>query len=100
MLTFVVVTNVLIASLNFYLAWRLWRWRQQLKKVRQQINLACDQVDTVLPRVPPQIQGVTTHLHNLQERRQRWEAQVNQLQKILRLLGMSYRFFGRRSPRS
>ena len=52
MLTFVIVFNLSLTLLNFYLAYRLWGCRQALIQARQWIDQIEEYCDRILPVTP------------------------------------------------
>lgn len=88
MVTVVVVLNVLISLLCLYVAWQVWNLRRTLAAVVNAIAIAERNTYTVLHGAPNAIYKGQLGVHGLRERYQQLELQLQQVQKILTVLGL------------
>lgn len=108
MIAFVVVFNTLLALVNFYIAWRVWKMRRVLAGVTQGIQAADRNTYNTLHPAPDAIAIGQKGTSALRQQYQKLEIQLERLGQILALirlglgiLGISRRKFdGRGSVRS
>ncbi len=88
MVTVVVVLNVLISLLCLYVAWQVWNLRRTLAVVVDAITIAERNTYAVLHGAPNAISKGQLGVHGLRERYQQLELQLQQVQKVLTVLGL------------
>ena len=93
MLTFVVICNLLITLLNFFLAWQIWQWRQKLALVAQTLNRFERSTHRILSVTPEVLDTGEKATSNLRERYQRLELQLERLAQVIRLVVWAYRLW-------
>jgi hypothetical protein len=86
MVTFVVVINTLISFLLFYVAWRVWKLKQQLRLITDKLTNYESCSHAFLYTAPEKIYFVQQNIHNLRQGNQRLELQIQQLRQIISLL--------------
>jgi cell division protein FtsB len=96
MLLFVILFNLLVALVNFYLVLRLWQLRQGLARVTRTLTKVERRIDRIFYPAPEfvfQGQQGTQHLRQVY---QKLEHQLEQLQKILMLVNLGRRIWQKR----
>ncbi|MCL1468981.1 hypothetical protein [Argonema galeatum] len=88
MVTVVVVLNTLIALINFYIAWRIWKLRRVVANAAKGILAAERSTYKVLHGAPNAISKGQTGVSAVRSRYQLLELQLKQLQQILGLLSL------------
>ena len=88
MVTIVVVLNVLISLLCLYVAWQVWNLRRTLAAVVDALTIAERNTYAVLHGAPNAIYKGQLGVHGLRERYQQLELQLQQVQKVLTVLGL------------
>jgi hypothetical protein len=97
MLAVTLVCNLMIGLLCCYSAWRLWRLKCRLAKAADTL-LACDRaVHRVLDRAPDAIYRGHAGIHQLRERYQGLEPQLQRAQQALALLSLGQTLWQRRA---
>jgi hypothetical protein len=91
MLQVVVVFNVLVSLLCWYVAWQVWNLRRALALAAQVLTLAELSTYDVLHNAPNAISVGQLGVHGLRERYQQLELQLQQVQQVLTLLGLGQR---------
>lgn len=91
MVTFVVLINVLISLVCFYVAWRIVKLRRQIARVTDKIIAAERRTYAVLNPAPRQILKGQRGALQLQERYQQLENRLQRLQQVLALLSLGLR---------
>lgn len=97
MVTVVVAINILIALINFYIAWRVWQIRRVLAGAANAILAADRNTYGVLHGAPGAIAQGQKGTKAAREQYRRLEVQLQQLQQILALIGLGQRLWQRRS---
>lgn len=87
MLTLVLVCNVVISLFGFYLAWRLWKLRRVLAAAAEIIARAERSTYWVLHGAPQAISKGQIGIHGLRKRYQHLEFQLQQVRRVLLVLG-------------
>lgn len=87
MLTLVLVCNLVISLFGFYLAWRIWKIRRVLAAVADIVAGAERNTDWVLRGAPQAISKGQIGIHGLRKRYQHLEFQLQQVQRVLLVLG-------------
>lgn len=93
MVTVVVILNVLIALLCFYVAWWLTKLRKKLAKAANALISAEKSTNKVLTSSPKTIYKGQKGAKALGQRYQAFERQLEQLEKVLGLLNLAPKFW-------
>jgi len=88
MVTFIVIINTLISLVLFYVAWQVWRLKRWLAKFADTLIAAELSTYAVLHEAPEAIYRGQQNIHNLRQRNQLLELQIQQLRQIFSLLAM------------
>lgn len=86
MVTLVLVFNLLVATLCFFVAWRIWQLRKALARAANALTLAEQKTHAVLHRAPPAIQRGQVGTYELRQRYQHLERQVQTLKQVMLVL--------------
>ncbi|NEO27203.1 MAG: hypothetical protein F6K03_09980 [Kamptonema sp. SIO4C4] len=86
MLVVVVVLNCAIALLNFYLAWKIWRWRRAIGRAATVLARVERRVHRVLSPAPGYIDRGQRGTASLRRRYAILTRQLQHLQQILQVL--------------
>jgi cell division protein FtsB len=97
MLTFVLVVNILLSLLGFYLAWKIWQVSRTLSNVADSIARAEQSTNQGLRQSPTAIAVAEQGTGRLREKYRQLNLQIQQLQKILSVLKTIRGFWQRRS---
>ncbi len=84
----VLVFNVLIASLGFYVAWRLWQLRRTLAKAADALIAAEHSTHKVLHGAPRNISKGQSGVAQARQQYRKAAIQLEKAQKLLALLGL------------
>ena len=101
MVTVVVVINLAIALILFYLAWQLWQLRQRLANVANSLIAAERSTHAVLRGAPASISLGQQGIHRLRQGNKPLQLQLQQVRQVLSLVALgqqSWRRFYRRTP--
>jgi hypothetical protein len=90
MVIVVIIVNLLITLVNLSLAWRIWKLRLVLIRVRKTLTLVERRVDRVLAPAPEIIAKGKIGTRNLKQSHQRLVLQLQQANQILTLIGLGY----------
>lgn len=88
MVTVVLIFNVLIALLCLYVAWRVWQLRRALANIANALTVAERSTHNVLANAPNAIGQRQQGIYHLRRQYQQIEVYLQQVQKILSLLGL------------
>jgi hypothetical protein len=99
MVTLVVIFNLLLALLNFYVAWRVWRMRRVISGVTHIITVAERNTRGGLQVAPRAIAKGESGTKALRQQYQRLELQLERLGQILALIGLGQQILRRRAPK-
>ncbi|MGK7875447.1 MAG: hypothetical protein AB4426_19740 [Xenococcaceae cyanobacterium] len=99
MVTFVVIFNLLIALVNLFIAWRIWKLRRVLANVADTLINVERSIHSVLAPAPEVIAKGQKGTNNLRERYQKLELQLQRLGQILTILSLGYKIWQRQSRR-
>lgn len=88
MLTVVLVLNLLIAGLCWYVAWRVWQLRRALAKVTAALVVAERCTHQVLQGAPDFLMQGQTGAYQLRNQYQQVLLRLQQVKQILSLLGL------------
>ncbi len=86
MVIVVVIINMLISLMLFYLAWRVWQFKRRLVKIAAILTAADRSTHAVLNRAPNAIYQGQQNVHNLGQTQQALELQIQQVRQIFSLL--------------
>lgn len=95
MVIVVVVINVLISLILFYLAWRLWQLRRRLAKIANLLIAAERSSHAVLPQAPENIYFFQNNIHNLRQGNQQPQLQIQRLRQIFSLIAFGQQVWRR-----
>ncbi len=93
MITVVVVLNVLISLLCLYVARQVWNLRRSLAATADVLTLVERNTHNVLYGAPQAISQGQLGVHSLRGRYQQLELQLQQVQKVLTVLGLVQSFW-------
>ena len=96
MLTFVCLFNLLIALINLYIAWRVWKLRRVLANFTHTLTKVERTLRFVLVPTPVVITKGQIGTQNLSDRHQKLTLLLKQIGPLLTLLGWSYTWQRRR----
>jgi hypothetical protein len=100
MVTVVVIFNLLISLLGFYIAWRIWKLRRVLGAAADIVARAERSTYQVLHGAPQAISKGQIGVHGLKKRYQQLEFQLQRVQRVLMVLGFIQKTYrSRRRPR-
>lgn len=91
MVTFVIITNLIISVVNFYLAWRIWQLRPTLVKLSQYLALLEKYVEYTLLVTPLVIQQGRHTTKKLSQSYRKLLIIINIVQKFFLLWNLSRR---------
>lgn len=97
MVTFVVVFNILIALINFYIAWRVWQLRRTIAGVATAILVADRNTYNTLHGAPNAIATGQKGTKAAREQYRQLEIQLQKLRQLLGLLNFAQQVWRRRS---
>lgn len=97
MLIFVVIFNLLLSLLNFYIAWRIWKLWRLLVKVTAILNRVERRMQRIFEPAPEIMLRGRKKTSYLKQRYQKLEIQLQQIQQILLLASFGLRLWQRRS---
>ncbi|OUL28024.1 hypothetical protein BV372_25315 [Nostoc sp. T09] len=86
MVTLVVILNILISLLLLYVAWRMWKLKQQIRIVADRLATYERYSHAVLYAAPENIYTAQQKISNLRQRNQSLEVQIQQVRQIISLL--------------
>lgn len=86
MLWLVIEINILISIFCFYLAWRIWRFRQILLQVEQTLSLIENCTDNILKKTPRFFTLRKQRVNRLRQLYQQLELQIKQVQQLMAML--------------
>ncbi|MBZ8182261.1 hypothetical protein [Oscillatoria salina] len=99
MLTLVVVCNLLIAVINLYLAWRIWKIRRVLAQVTITLNNVERSIYNIFHSAPYFIYLGQKGTSNLRGRYQKLQVQLQRVQLLLTVLSLGLTVFRRQNRR-
>jgi len=85
MVTVVVILNTLISLMLFYVAWRVWKLKQQLGNIADRLTNYERCSHAVLYAAPEKIYTAQQNIYNLRQGTQRLEMQIQQVRQIVSL---------------
>jgi transcription initiation factor TFIIIB Brf1 subunit/transcription initiation factor TFIIB len=91
MLTVVVIINIAISLLLFYIAWRVWQVKERLTNIADTLTAAERNTYNVLTRAPEAIYQCQESISYLRTTNQRLQLQMQQIRKALQLLFLAQR---------
>ncbi|MCL2924051.1 MAG: hypothetical protein MGF17_05315 [Trichodesmium sp. MAG_R04] len=83
MLWLVIEVNIIISIFGFYLAWKIWRFRQILLKVERNLNLIDNYTNDILTKTPCFLQLRLQNVNQLRQLYRQLDVQVKQVQQII-----------------
>ncbi len=92
MLIFVVIINLVISSLNFYLVWRLTKCRQKLKILTKDLNILTANIEIILPLTGEIFHLGTIKTRNFRANYDKIDHQIQTVRKILILVRLINKF--------
>lgn len=92
MLTSILVLNLLLAMLGFYLAWQIWQWRQVLENAADVLFEAERATHEMLHEAPDSILAGQIGARQLRQSHRQLESQLRKVQKVLGFVAWISRF--------
>ncbi|MGD1701497.1 hypothetical protein [Dapis sp. BLCC M229] len=83
MLWLVIEVNIIISIFGFYLAWRIWRFRQKLLKLERNLSLIDNCTNNILSTTPEFLQIRRQRVNQLRQLYQQLDLQVKQVQQVV-----------------
>lgn len=96
MLTVVLVMNGLIGLVCLFVAWRLWRLKNQLSRTADTLISVERSVHRVLHGAPAYITRGQSSTHRLRHKLQQLELQLQRIQQVMALLSVGQMLWQRR----
>lgn len=103
MVAVIIVINLLIATVCWYVAWRVWKLRSALSKAADALISAERATHSVLSGAPRGIGKGETGVRQLRQQYRLLEVKLLRVQQILKLLGLGqlvWQWYGKNLPRS
>ena len=100
MLAFVIAFNLLLAMLNLYAVWYLWRLRQQMVRLSRKLERLERRSRRLLPFAATQIRQGQQTTNHLNQQYEKLRSSQQQLQQILLLLNLALRLWQKPAKRS
>lgn len=98
MVTIVIIINTLIALINFYIAWRVWKLRPVIANAAKAILAADRNTHNVLYGAPIPITQGKKGIAALRKQHQGLVIKLQQFKQVLLLLGFGQRIWQTRNP--
>ena len=95
MISLVLISNLVIALINLYIAWRLWRLQKVLIKVTITLNQVESVAYAVLSLAPETIAQREKGIENFRESYDKLKHQFQKIRKILTILSLTYTIWQR-----
>ncbi|ACK71772.1 conserved hypothetical protein [Gloeothece citriformis PCC 7424] len=97
MLIFVIICNFVLSTLNLYIALRLWRLRRTLKRITRTLTFVERRIDTIFTPAPQFVIKGQQGTHALRLYYQQLSFQLEQVQKLIRLINLGLRIWQRQA---
>ncbi|KAF3887800.1 MULTISPECIES: hypothetical protein [Nostocales] len=102
MVAVVVIINILISLILFYVAWRVWLLKQRLANIADILSAAQRSTHAVLHKAPTAIYVGQRNIHNLRQGNQPKQLQIQRVRQIFSLLAfgqkIGHRYFFKLKP--
>jgi hypothetical protein len=99
-IVFVIICNLLITAIAFYLVRTIWQLRRTLAGITQTLSELEGSVYNILHPAPKAIITGKTSIHNLKAVYQSKQVQMQQIRQILTLTALIYRIGGQKKNSS
>lgn len=86
MVTVVVIINTLISLVLFFVAWRVWKLKQRLRRIADKLAAYERYSHAVLYLAPEKLLAGEQKIYNLHQRTQALQVQLQQVRQIISLL--------------
>ncbi|MBW4645664.1 MAG: hypothetical protein KME23_22200 [Goleter apudmare HA4340-LM2] len=86
MVTVVVIINTLISLILLYVAWRVWKLKQRLGRIADRLTAYERRSYAILYPAPDKIHTSEQKIHNLRQKNQALQVQLQQVRQIISLL--------------
>jgi len=83
MLLLVIEVNIIISIFCFYLAWKIWKFRQILLKLERNLSLIENCTYSLIAKTPEFLQLRLQRLNQLRQLYQQLDGQVQQVQQVI-----------------
>ncbi|NEQ35965.1 MAG: hypothetical protein F6K40_06570 [Okeania sp. SIO3I5] len=83
MLLLVIEVNIIISIFGFYLAWKIWRFKQILLKLERNLSLIENCTNNILTKTPEFLQLRLQKVNQLRQLYQQLDGQVQQVQQVI-----------------
>ncbi|MGD1716302.1 hypothetical protein [Dapis sp. BLCC M172] len=97
MLWLVIEVNIIISIFGFYLAWKIWIFRQILLEVERNLSLIDNCTDKILTKTPKLLQLRLQRVNQLRQLYQQLNLQVQQVQQVIAMFWLLRRIWHRYS---
>ncbi|AFY44957.1 hypothetical protein [Nostoc sp. PCC 7107] len=91
MVTVVVIINILISLLLFYIAWQIWRLKRRIAFITDRLTFYEKCSQTLLSQTPQNLDISQQNLHNLRLNNQSLQFKIQQVRQIVNLLLLGQR---------
>lgn len=88
-MSFVIVCNLLIALVNLYIAWRVWKLREFFAQAANILDNAAQGTHNVLSAAPELVYNGQRGSRSLRQQYQKLVFQLQRVQQVLRLLSQA-----------
>ena len=97
MVWLVIEVNIIISIFGFYLAWKIWRFRQILLKLERNLSLIDNCTNNILAKTPEFLQLRLQKVSQLRQLYQQLDGQVQQVQQVISMFWLLRRIWLRYS---
>lgn len=95
MVTVVVVINLALALMLFYVAWRVWQLRLRLERWAGKIAASERKLNAVLPKAPEAISAGRLTIHQLRQSNKPLDVKLLRVQQVLALFNIGQQIWQR-----
>jgi hypothetical protein len=95
MVKIVVLINTLMSLLLLYIAWRVWKLKQWIESIADQLNAYEQNTHALLYQAPENIDITQEKIYSLRQRNQKLQLEIQQVRQIISLLLLLKGFWGR-----
>jgi len=91
MVTLVVIINILISLLLFFIAWQVWRLKARIAFITERLTAYEKCSQTLLSQAPQNLNLSQQNIHNLRLKNQSLQFKIQQVRQIVSLLLLGQR---------
>lgn len=88
MVILVVLLNIIISLIFFYIAWQVWRLKQKLEILTDSLNTYEHLTYAILYQAPEKFYQPQQQIYNLLAKQQNLKLKIQQVQQIVNLLSL------------